>query len=292
MRNYTYNGVVAILKAFAVAHLDIRTFESEDLDQMSEITSKTEQFPMMFVSPVKNKFDWQMNGMGFRIHIYDRLLKDRSNITDIRSKTNQIIADLDVFLRKDDLPIDLESSSDALPFSSELMTDVTGWYIDVFLSVPAYGTCKLPFAEAPGFEITCPSSPIYKDGVFELDLPSGQRFDYTTDCDPVIININEELFKVVDSGETIDLIVEYESGIPVGEFEIPDNKVIIPNPLPATYNLLNSLGQNKGTDTIASGATGNISISDVSLDIYLGEDFVETVSVPYANSETITITLV
>lgn len=238
MRNYTYNGVVAILKAFATAHLDIRTFETEDLDQMSEITSKTSQFPMMFVSPVKNKYDWQMNGMGFRVHIYDRLLKDRTNITDIRSKTNQIITDLDVYLRKDDLPIDLESTSDALPFSSELMTDVTGWYVDVVLSVPSYETCKLPFAEAPGFEITCPSSPIYKDGVFELDLPSGERFDYTTDCDPAIVTVNGEEFKTLESGETLDILVEYESGIPVGTLEIADNKVLIPNPIVLPSNLI------------------------------------------------------
>ena len=144
--NYTYNGVLNILESFASSHIDVRRFVAEDEDQMSEITSKDEQFPMMFVAPINNIYDWQINQYELRVYVYDRIMKDRSNINDIRSKTNQILNDLDVWLRKyDQLPFEITNVSIAYPFSSELMTDVSGWYFDVVLDIPSYEVCKIPF---------------------------------------------------------------------------------------------------------------------------------------------------
>lgn len=60
---------------------------------------------------------------------------------------------------------------------------------------------------------------------------------------------------------------------------------------PATYNLLNSLNQNKGTGTIASGATGNIDLVDTVINFLVNGVFNQSVSIPYGNSETINITL-
>jgi hypothetical protein len=148
-KNYTYNGVLNILEAFANAHLDVRRFIAEDEDQMSEMTSKEDKFPVMFVAPENNTYDWQMNSFGMRIYVYDRLMKDRSNVSDLRSKTNQILTDLDVYLRYEDLPVDVTNISQAYTFSSELMTDVTGWYFDISIDVPSYGTCKIPFSGSP-----------------------------------------------------------------------------------------------------------------------------------------------
>jgi hypothetical protein len=53
---------------------------------------------------------------------------------------------------------------------------------------------------------------------------------------------------------------------------------------------LNSLAQNKGTGTIASGATESINLSDSIVDVYLDSVLVGTASVPYGNNETINVT--
>jgi len=58
----------------------------------------------------------------------------------------------------------------------------------------------------------------------------------------------------------------------------------------ATYNLLNSLAQNKGTGTIPSGATESINLSDSVVDVYLDGVLVGTASVPYGNNEIINVT--
>lgn len=57
----------------------------------------------------------------------------------------------------------------------------------------------------------------------------------------------------------------------------------------ATYNLLNSLDQNKGTGTIPSGDTENIDLSDTVVNVYLDEVLVGSANVPYGNDETINV---
>lgn len=149
-KNFTYNGVLNILQEFADKHYDIRRFIAEDEDQMSEMTSKNDAFPIMFVAPEVNTFDYQSNTFSMKVFVYDRLLKDRSNVTDLRSKTNQILNDLDVWLRKEaDLPFEITSISTAYSFSSELMTDVTGWNFSITIDIPSYEVCSIPFISPP-----------------------------------------------------------------------------------------------------------------------------------------------
>jgi len=145
-QNFSYNGILNTLEAFASAHPEIYRFIAEDEDQMSEMTSKDEAFPIMFVAPIDNTYDFQMNEYRLRIYAYDRLMKDRSNVNDCRSRADKILNDLDVWLKEyDQLPFEVDSVSFAYPFSSELMTDVTGWYIEVTIQSPSYSVCDIPF---------------------------------------------------------------------------------------------------------------------------------------------------
>jgi len=50
-------------------------------------------------------------------------------------------------------------------------------------------------------------------------------------CEPATVNVNSEAFKTVGSGGILDVLIEYENGVPVGTLEPEDNKVIIPNPI-------------------------------------------------------------
>lgn len=232
--NFTYNGLLNILNSFAQAHIDVRRFVAEDVDQMSEITSKEELFPMMFVAPINNIYDWQINQYEVRIYVYDRLLKDRSNINDIRSKTNQILNDLDVWLRKESqLPIEVTNISIAYPFSSELMTDVTGWYFDVVIDIPSYETCKIPFLNGPvisGF--TC-------DVVYTNDYLTCQEL---VDC-PIIQDIQNDIINIENilptkntrlfsqTGDSVTIVnTDVETSIidgGVGSLNVPANAIQI-----------------------------------------------------------------
>lgn len=156
MRNNTYNLIVEYLRSFATEHFDVNRFIEDDEDQMSSITSMEELFPMIFVTPIYSSFDWEMNEYSFRIYCYDRLMKDRSNSTNIRSKCGQILNDLDVWLRKDHtIPIEITDTTRMYPFSSELMSDVTGWYIDITIDSPSFSVCEIPFDDSPGILGVC-----------------------------------------------------------------------------------------------------------------------------------------
>lgn len=192
MRNKTYNEIIAYIRSFSNEHLDVKRFAEEDEDQMSSVTAMDEKFPMIFATPTGNEFDYEINGYTLRIYCYDRLMKDRSNSTNIRSKTNQILNDLDVWLRKESsLPFEIDEISNVTPFSSELMTDVTGWYIDLTIDVPSYSVCNIPFN-------TLPLIPSYdcddNDGDYYLKCRD------LIDC-PTIIDIKQDITNVL---ETID----------------------------------------------------------------------------------------
>jgi hypothetical protein len=115
-------------------------------------------------------------------------------------------------------------------------------------------------------------------------------------CDPATVNVNENLFATVESGSDLNITVEYETSLDNPIASIDGDTIIIIDPIPltcadATYNLLNSLDQNKGTGTIASGATGNIDLVDTVINFSVNGVFNQSVSVPYGNSQTINITL-
>lgn len=192
MRNQTYNEIIKYLREFANQHMDVMRFEEEDEDQMSSITSMDEKFPMMFVTPIGAEYDYDLNNYSLRIYCYDRLTKDRENNTNIRSKTNQILNDLDVWLRKEStLPFEIDDTTSVTPFSSELMTDVTGWYIDIVIDNPSFSVCEIPFKNVPLLPLgVCNDNidvkkyyDVYIDGVFikQITLPSsGNKIEITT----------------------------------------------------------------------------------------------------------------
>lgn len=223
MRNKTYNQIIEYLRLFAKSHIDVERFEEEDEDQMSAITSMDEKFPMMFVTPIGNSFGYQMNDYSLRIYCYDRLTKDRLNNTNIRSKTNQILNDLDVWLRKEStLPFEITETSNAVPFSSELMTDVSGWYIDILIESPSFGVCDIPFKSIPELPSECIK--ICPDGTVEI-----------TDSNNVTLGI-----QTVKSGG-------------VARFEAPD----------ATVNVTNSDNDLLGSVVVPSGGVGTFVVSEL-----------------------------
>lgn len=186
-QNFSYNGILNTLQAFAESHPDIYRFIAEDEDQMSEMTSKDEAFPIMFVAPIDNTYDFQMNEYRLRIYAYDRLMKDRSNVNDCRSRADKILNDLDVWLKEyDQLPFEVDSVSFAYPFSSELMTDVTGWYIEVTIQSPSYSVCDIPFL-----------TPVIITG-YTCDIQYTNEFLTCSDLEdcPVIENIQSDIISL------------------------------------------------------------------------------------------------
>jgi len=212
--NNTYNEIIAHINLFAEHHLDVFRFETDSEDQISEVTSKDEKFPMLFVAPISNGFNYIMNGYSLRVYCYDRNMKDRSNVSNIRSKTNQILTDLDTWLRKEaDMPFDLEEASTAYPFSDELMTDVTGWYIDFVFDSPASSICDIPFDVKPALPLgVCGAPNIYPEPTCKYQLIYVEYANGSTTVNvPIDGLVNGTVFGM-DVGDLTNVVI-YKDGV-------------------------------------------------------------------------------
>lgn len=227
-RYQTYNEIIRYLEEFATQHRDVMRFKEEDEDQMSNLTAMDETFPMMFVTPVDTLFNYDLNEYSLRVYCYDRLMKDRSNSQNIRSKTNLILNDLDVWLRKEHtLPFEITDTTSAVPFSSELMTDVTGWYIEITIDNPSFSVCEIPFIEVPQLPLGVynPSTGNFYDSTLTIKDTDGvvihsgiikprEDFEYVLDCqnfvpEKITIVIGGHTFEV---GEGDEIILMDENG--------------------------------------------------------------------------------
>lgn len=78
---------------------------------------------------------------------------------------------------------------------------------------------------------TCAPVSIYRDDVFEENVESGGRFDYSTACEDAAVTVNGGAFDTVASGGTLDVEVEYETSLDNPIQSIVANKIIIVDPI-------------------------------------------------------------
>jgi len=79
------------------------------------------------------------------------------------------------------------------------------------------------------------------------------------ECENVTIQVNGSEFLDLESGQSFDILVEYENGTQVGT--LSEGSIIIPNPIiceDASYTLKDTSGTTLSSGTIASGGTSNI----------------------------------
>ena len=148
----TYQGVVNTIEGYCNINSEIETFLTDELDQMGALTNGVEAYPVVYLTPDMFDVDYNINEYRFRIYIYDRLEKDRSNYTLIKDKTAKIATDLINFVRDDVLlPFEISSISNVYPFEDTLSTFVSGWFIDVAIDLANSTICDIPLVDNPLF---------------------------------------------------------------------------------------------------------------------------------------------
>lgn len=149
----TYNKILKILEIFAINHPGVLRFLAGPIDEMSDMTSKHETFPVIYIAPLDAFISNDAEQIELRIYCYDRRMKDKSNYNPRLSDCLEILRDLDTWLRSTHnfQQIEINDISTIYPFENELMTDVDGWYMNVTLDVDSRGLCDLPFTESPWY---------------------------------------------------------------------------------------------------------------------------------------------
>lgn len=150
MSNISYIRILQAIESFASAHLQVKKFGSDFPSQMPNFATEDEAYPILFVSPTASIFDENTNTFQIDVYCFDIIQKDRNNINTILSDTNQILNDLDKWLKDGDIAgIDIVTTSTALPLNNALLDYAAGWQMSMVLTTDTYGICEIPFSEVP-----------------------------------------------------------------------------------------------------------------------------------------------
>lgn len=141
----SYVALLLKIEAFCDAHLQIQRYLGEFREQMPNLSTESEKYPIVFVAP--NLAGNYENTNQFTLNIYcvDIIQKDRSNINTIVSDTHLILTDLyQYFAFGDDLEVDIIGNPTMSPLNNTDLDYVAGWVSTITFEVNGYTPCFIP----------------------------------------------------------------------------------------------------------------------------------------------------
>lgn len=141
-------------KAFAEAHQDIERIVFEFEEQLDNLVSSNQEYPILFVAPLPNPYLGKgLVNYGFRIYCLDIIQRDdRSNIHNLINKTELILRDFVTFFHRDgEAPIYLENEPTTIPVNNFSVDYCVGHYVDVVIQSRDSFACGIPFKGQPVF---------------------------------------------------------------------------------------------------------------------------------------------
>ena len=241
----SYNQIVGLIKGFADNHDEIKRFSAEFREQMPNITTDGIEFPYLFLVPVGTSTGEFVKEIEVDVYCIDRLRKDRLNVNDVVSDTEQILTDLAVWLEDGQESIGVLKQYTATPINNDTLDYVGGWVQKYRLELERIAECEIPMTGVD------PPSVVCDDAEWVLKDADGNILDSG----------------VIASGASGDIeapdasyVVEYVNGTPIesGFILSGGSKLIqVPNPScdDATININGVLW-----DTVEAGATENIKV--------------------------------
>ena len=190
----TYLKLLQLFESFSSAHLEVKRFKSDFLEQMQNFGIETEEYPVLYCVPSSNVFGadefTDRNQYTFTFYSVDIINKGRTNINPILNTTALILNDLHLWLKDGELPgVDVLDASSINPVNNYLLDYVAGWSMTITMDVDSYSVCQIPFSESPIISVeTCdivysqwmgpqgptgPSGPIGPTGATGNDGPIG-----------------------------------------------------------------------------------------------------------------------
>ncbi len=157
----TYLKLLQLFESFSSAHLEVKRFKSDFLEQMENFGIETEEYPVLYCVPSSNVFGadefTDRNQYTFTFYAVDIINKGRTNINPIMNTTALILNDLHLWLKDGELPgVDVLDASSINPVNNYLLDYVAGWSMTITLDVDSYSVCQIPFSESPIISVeTC-----------------------------------------------------------------------------------------------------------------------------------------
>jgi hypothetical protein len=173
----SYIQVLDVFKTFAQGHLQIQKFDFEFREQMPNLATVDEAYPMLFVVPVGGSTLENVREFDIDVYCVDRYQKDRSNVNYVISDTDLILGDLTRWLEEGQDDIEVVRTYTTTPINNDLLDYVGGHVMRMRVQVDRIALCEIPFdGEAP-VPPTCPSAIVRNsDGTWSDIVASGGTY--------------------------------------------------------------------------------------------------------------------
>lgn len=150
MANISYIRLLQAVELFSSEHMQVKRFASDFPSEMPNFGTENEQYPIIFVSPISNIFDTNVNTFTIDIYCFDIIQKDRENINTILSDTNLILSDFHRWMLDGDIyGIDITDQVITTPINNALLDYAAGWKMTATFDIDTYGICEIPFINEP-----------------------------------------------------------------------------------------------------------------------------------------------
>ena len=152
--NYTYLKLLQLFESFASAHLEVRRFKSDFVEQLGNFGTEASSYPILFAAPSLANFRADefadLNEFTFTFYALDIIEKDRENINPILNTNSLILNDLHKWLKDGEIPgVEVLFASSITPVNNYGLDYLAGWQMTITVEVETYSVCEIPFKDSP-----------------------------------------------------------------------------------------------------------------------------------------------
>ena len=171
----SYIKLLSKIEAFCDAHYQIQRYGGEFREQMPNISTESEQYPIVFVTPNSGQPFYDTNQITLDIYCVDIIQKDRENINTIVSDCHLILTDLyGYFSQGDDLDVDVIGTPSQTPLNNLDLDYVAGWMMTITFEVNGYCVDAIPMSPiTPGENLCADADVENSDGTYSTTVTMG-----------------------------------------------------------------------------------------------------------------------
>lgn len=267
---------IKLLADYAEANLAIRRFHFDFSDNLGQISSENDQFPLLYVEVTSsNNLDNATTGykgseFGFNIFVVDVINRSRSNILSILNDTELIMQDIKGYIESIN-SLQLQDGSIFIePLNNAYYDNLAGMSMRLSVQVEGSDYCPIEYK-------TC--TPITLQFMNTIgDLITRRNLCVNDDDTEVVIVPNGEV-NVFLNGDFKELI-DIPSGASITyDIEVNDGEVI----------LYNSLGEELSRSNVGADEVKNLIVPDASVNLNVNDTLWVTLSVPSDGTLDVTI---
>ena len=105
--NVTFLKLLQLSESFASAHLEVKRFKGDFLEQLGNFATTSEAYPILYAVPGNASFDssiyTSLSAYTITFYAVDIIQKDRANVTNVLNTCSQILNDLHKWFKEGEI---------------------------------------------------------------------------------------------------------------------------------------------------------------------------------------------